>query len=401
MERTGGRLPRPDLGTTAASGIACELGRTPAAIYARAGVLDLTEGNPPAYTKWEIVQIRAGYAQGVPVSQLAVLIGRPVSGLASLASKLHITHANGPADWSEAEQQRALALAEEGHRYRRIATDLAAEGFPERHHNAVGQVLRKLGYGRGWGRRWLQEEDDLLRDTYARNASLTPLRTRLGRTPCAISYRARELGLSGTHARPNGWRTEPSWTDDEIAVLRRDYGKTPTPALAAALGRKKAGVYNKAFSLGLVHGWMRAFTAEEEQAIRIARDGWISLPDLSAALGRDVAVVGKHAGRMGIPFSTRPHKAPRGPRGNRPVLTLATILATDMGASPAAVVSNQTGQLHTVETDDAVSRQPTIVAMPGMPPASQAVLLAMREAGLLKAVGSTPSVLLLATRTGH
>ena len=311
-----------------------------------------------------------------------MLIGRPVCGLASLASKMHSAHANGPADWSHEEQQRALTLAEEGHRYVRIAADLAAEGFPQRRHNAVGQVLRKLGYGRGWGRRWLEEEDDLLRDAYARNASLTSLRTRLGRTPCAIRYRARELGLSGTHARPNGWRTEPSWTDEEIAILRRDYGKLPTPALAAALGRKKAGVYNKAFSLGLIHGWMRAFSAQEEQAIRIARDGWISLPDLSAALGRDAAVVGKHAARMGIPFSTRPHKVSRGPRGNRPVLTLAAILATDVAAScPAAVVQDQPAKKQTVQAGGVSPHGPFVVVMPGVPATPPGVLLLGTETG--------------------
>ena len=400
-------------GATAVSEIASGLGRTPAAVYARAGFLKLTEGNPPPYTEWEIAQVRAGYARGVAVSQLAVLIGRPVSGIASLAGKLHIAHANAPADWSEAEQQRALALAEAGHRYRRIAADLAAEGFPARKHNAVGQVLRKLGYGRGWGRPWLGEEDDLLRDAYARSASLTPLRTRLGRTPSAISHRVNELGLRGTHGRPNGWRTEPSWTDEEIATLRRDYGRVPTQALADALGRKKSGVYNKAFALGLVHGWMRPFSADEEQAIRIARDGCIALPDLSAALGRDTAVVGKHAARMGIPFSTRPHRVPRGPRRNRPAPTLAAILARPVKVcpeppvsqpanDPARRLSGTQAQLLKERTgrplDARKSPRRTIVAMPGVPAVKAAILLAMQQAGLLQTVATSPAIDLLAGR---
>ena len=137
-------------GREATSSIAADLGRSCTAVYARASALGLTEGNAPSYTEWEIAQIRAGYAGGVPVAQLATLIGRPACGIATVASRLGITHRNAPADWSAAEQQRALALAETGLRYRQIARDLAAEGFPVRPHNAVGQTLRKLGYARGW-----------------------------------------------------------------------------------------------------------------------------------------------------------------------------------------------------------------------------------------------------------
>ena len=383
-----------DYNTIATSDIAAAFGRTPAAVYARAGLLKLTEGNPPPYTAWEIAQIRAGYAQGIPISQLAVLIARPASGIASLASKLDIAHANGPPDWSTEEQQRALALAEAGHPYRRIAASLAVEGFPDRRHNAVGQVLRKLGYGRGWGRTWLAEEDDLLREAYANGDSLTPLRQRLGRTPHSIRFRAGELGLRGSHARPNGWRTEPSWTNEEVAVLRRDYGKVPTPALAAALGRKKGGVFNKAFSLGLVHGWMRAFSEDEDRAIRIARAGTISLPDLSLALNRDAAVVSKHAIRMGIPFATRPHPAPRGPRRNRPRLTLASILAKEIcrDAPASRELEGAAASPHPA------ALPPVALPMPGVPALPQTILVAMQEAGLLTAVAATAGFVLLASQ---
>ena len=297
-------------------------------MYARAGLLGLTEGNAP-YSDWEVAQIRAGYALGTPIAQLGVLIARPVSGIAAVASRLQIRHANGPRSWSGAEQQRALELADTGLRYAVVADRLHGEGFPRRSAIAVGQTLRLLGYGRGWGRPWLPEEDDLLRDAYAHNKSLTPLRSRLGRSRTSIAWRAGELELQGTHARPNGWRTEPSWTAEDIAVLRRDYGAVPTPELARRLNRPKAGIYTKAWSLGLKHGFMRAFSGDEERAIRVAHRHGISLTDLGAALDRDVAVVSKHAIRMGIPFSARTNRAARGPRRNRPPVTLKTLLALD------------------------------------------------------------------------
>ncbi len=320
-------------GHEATSTIAATLGRSCGAVYARAGLLGLTEGNAPEYTDWEIAQIRAGYALGTPVAQLGVLIGRPASGIATVASRLGIRHANGPRSWSGAEQQRALELAEAGLRYAVVADRLHGEGFPRRSGNTVGQILRRLGHERGWGRPWLPEEDDLLRDAYAHGKSLTPLRTRLGRSRTSIAWRAGELELQGTHARPNGWRTKPSWTEEDIAVLRRDYGTVPTPELARRLNRPKAGVYTKAWSLGLRHGFMRAFSEDEERAIRIAHHHGVSLTDLSAALDRDPAVVSKHAIRMGIPFSARTRRAPRGLRRNRPPVTLGMLLAMDEGES--------------------------------------------------------------------
>lgn len=314
-------------GTDATSVIASVLGRSAGAIYAHAGLLELTGATEPDWTAWETAQVRAGYQQSVPVAQLGVLIGRTSAAIATLASKLEIKHANAPPDWSAAEQQRALELAGEGHRYVVIAERLRAEGHPQRSGRTVGQTLRRLGYARGWGRSWLAEEDDLLRGAYAHGKSLTPLRTRLGRSKTSIAYRAGELDLQGTHARPNGWRTDPPWTEADIAILRRDYGTVPTPELAARLGRKKAGVYNKAHALRLVHGFMQAFSDEEERAMRIAWRHGTSITDLGKALDRDVAVVSKHAIRIRIPFSARTNKAPRGPRRGRPAVTLASLLA--------------------------------------------------------------------------
>lgn len=75
-----------------------------------------------------------------------------------------------------------------------------------RNSRSLGQRLRKLGYGRGWGRAWIAEEDDLLRHAHAAGASLTPLRERLGRSACSIRWRVGVLGLRGTHVHHVGFR---------------------------------------------------------------------------------------------------------------------------------------------------------------------------------------------------
>jgi hypothetical protein len=309
------------------SAIAPAVGRSTAAVYARAQLLGLSEGNPPPYTAWEDAQLRAGYATGVPVAQIAILIGRPCSGVVSRASLLGLRHVNKADDWSEAERARALAFAEDGLPYRRITARLVEEGYPRREIGALGQMLRKIGYERGWGRPWLEDEDALLRLAYTAGASLTPLIARLGRSKHSIRWRADYLNLQGTHINRNGWRTEATWTPDQLAYLRAQYGRIPAKKIAEALGRKLGGVYNKAHALDLDSRWLRPFSADEDRAIRIAHGQRLSIVDLAQALGRDTAVVSKHAIRLGLSFANRARQAPRTRREGRPVMTLATILA--------------------------------------------------------------------------
>ena len=289
--------------------LAARLGRGVSALYARAQLLGLSETGSPPYSGWEDAQIRAGYAKGVPVAQIASLIGRPFAGVISRAS--------------------ALALAATGVPYVVIARALASEGFPARNSRSLGQRLRKLGYGRGWGRPWIIEEDELLRHAYATGASLTPLRERLGRSPHSIRWRAEALGLRGTHVRRDGFRQGPVWTAEDEARLRADYGKVPTRELARDLGRGVRAVLYHANRLGLVHGFMRAFSAHEDRAIRNAWTHGVSMVDVAQALGRDPAVIGKHAARIGCRFNdpARPVRGPRTRRANRTTVTLQSLLA--------------------------------------------------------------------------
>ena len=94
--------------------IARDLGRSCSAVYVRAQILELTEPQPPEWTEWEDAQLRAGYTRATDVSQIAAIIGRPVSGTASRASKLGLKHPNNPAGWTEPEICRALELLDTG-----------------------------------------------------------------------------------------------------------------------------------------------------------------------------------------------------------------------------------------------------------------------------------------------
>ncbi|CCW17313.1 hypothetical protein EBBID32_16520 [Sphingobium indicum BiD32] len=289
--------------------IASDLGRSCSAVYARARLLDLTGGNPPEWTPWEDAQLVEGYRRGVPLAQIATLIGRPFGGLSSRAGHLAIVHANHPPDWSAQETARALELAEAGHRYTAIVALLGQEGFPQRTIRGFGLAIRKLGYGRGWGRAWTPEEDALLRRAYEEGASLTPLRRQLGRTGGSLRHRAEYLQLRGSHANRNGWRIGPDWTDADEARLRADYGRMSTKDLATSMGRTKAAITSRANALGLVHGYIRPFSDNEARALAIAFRTGVSIADLAAALNRKAMSLSKYATNHGYPFGRRPRRA--------------------------------------------------------------------------------------------
>lgn len=323
--------------------VAALLARSCSAVYARAGKLGLTTGNPPRWSDWEVAQLRAGYGQGIPVAQLALLIGRPACSLASKASLLGIRHANDDPDWTDAERAECLRLAETGMLYSKIVGALADTGFPRRSKQAIDQYLMKAGYKRGWGRPWTAEEEDSLRAAYARNDSIRQWAFRNARTVSSVRWKAGDLGLQGTHANKQGFCGE-TWTEAELAVLRAEYGRTRTAELAKRFGRSHLAVCLRANVLGLEHGFMRPFSPDEDRAFHIAfhsRD--ITFGDLAAVMGRDVAVIGRHAKRLGLKFSERPYPPPRTPRKSRRTWTLVDILALDTPAPaepdppPAAV----------------------------------------------------------------
>ncbi|EZP77798.1 hypothetical protein BV97_04367 [Novosphingobium resinovorum] len=293
-------------GQEPAATIAARLGRSCGAVYTRAAILGLSEQAAPAWTPWEDAQLRAGFAADIPTAQVALIIGRPHAGVYSRAGKLGIKHASSPKGWTNAEIERAIELVQAGHTYTQIGVILGTEGFATRTKSSLQALMQRTGQGKGWGRVWMPEEDELLIKAYRENASLTPLRNRLGRSVFSIRWRAEYLNLRGTHARSKGWRLGPDWSEADEAWLRRDYGKTPTPELARQMGRTRAAIFTRANILGLVHEGRQRWTPDHLAALRIAHEHGISLADLAAALGREAGALHKYAAKQGLIFGRRP-----------------------------------------------------------------------------------------------
>lgn len=286
-------------GNEPAAVIAGDLGRGVAAVYQRAAVLGLSQEGAPDWSEWEDAQLRAGYEAAVPVAQIATLVGRPLSGTMTRASVLRLRHPSLPPDWSEAEVARMLELAQTGMLYSRIRRQMIDEGFPARSKQGFGGKLRAIGYGRGWGRPWSGDEDELIRRAYANGDSLTPLVNLLGRTRTSICWRARAIGVAGTHKDKAGWRRGPDWSPEDEARLREAYGKVPMDELAAELGRAKRAIYTRAHLLGLKANYCDRFSADDDRLIREAVERRQPLQALCERLGRNIDSIQRRAKRLG------------------------------------------------------------------------------------------------------
>ncbi len=316
--------------------LAKHLDRAPTAIYSRAGLLGLANGSAPPYGAAEDAILRDLFPTATAIAEIATRLGRTGSSVLTRAYNLGLKRPDGPKQWTTDEQARALELAEAGHPYPRVRTMLATEGYPIRAESTFQAFIRRTGYARGWGRPWIDEEIDLIRAAYRDGANLVQLGHRMGRSGHSIRWKAAELGLQGSHPKPNGARQGRPWSEADDAVLRAKYGKgrMKTAKLAALLDRPKGAVYNRAFMLGLDHGYFREWTPEEDLIVRVAHEHGISLTDVASVLDRDQALVSKRSIGLGIPFSARPVKAPRGPRAKRQPVTRASLLALIRARQP-------------------------------------------------------------------
>lgn len=105
-----------------------------------------------------------------------------------------------------------------------IRRKLAAKGFPFRAESSFQAFIAASGYHRGWGRPWIEEECDLLRQAYQTGDNLVALSHRLGRSRHSIRWKAAELNLSGTHPKPNGAPQGRPWSEADDEMLRAHYG---------------------------------------------------------------------------------------------------------------------------------------------------------------------------------
>ena len=293
-----------------------------------------------------------------------------VAGRAILAEALGLAPAPEPATaasspkrprgWCEGQD----AVVRAG--YKRRATlavmraELIAAGFQSRSLGSISQRGQALGFtSERAAPLWSEPEDGILRDAYEAGELITAIRLTLARAGFrrnrgAIQMRAIALGVAGLRTRPwtpaekaivraaldadrtfeairielesKGYerghtavvrlahkmgvhRATASWTDDELALLRRRYAeKRPVREIAEEIGRHISAVASMASKLGLKQ--RVRWTDEDRAALRRAFHAGDTLDVVCRQIGRPLSNVYSEARRMGLKFPPTPRRSP-------------------------------------------------------------------------------------------
>lgn len=142
--------------------------------------------------------------------------------------------------------------------------------------------------------RWSAREDRTLRRLYARNAPVSEIATRLGRSGDAVVARRSALAIP---ARP---RSRP-WTAWEETLLRATVSAgLPLSVIAARLDRSRDQVRTRSRHLLRPRPPARPYAASEDEAIRHSSTVGEDLEAVARRLGRSADAVRLRAQRLGV-----------------------------------------------------------------------------------------------------
>jgi hypothetical protein len=170
---------------------------------------------------------------------------------------------------------------------------------------AVRRRRRLLRPARPPGKPYRPEEDAALRNAIASGRSLSEPASQLGRSEGALRVRARSLGLL-----PAGSRRR--WTRREDELLREGYERGLACDEVAGVmlggGRTPGAVSARAGKLGLAT-YARAWTPEEEWALRHLAFAGASLYAVAERHGRTPEAIRRRARRLGVELAQEPAPA--------------------------------------------------------------------------------------------
>jgi hypothetical protein len=312
--------------------ISQEIGRTEDAVTARRRLLRLrARRSPRPWSDLEDTLLRLAGDRGIPATELAPRLRRPVESIRARRRKLRLARPAAQR-YTDADDATLRARWSSGD-IETLARELG------RTPDALRLRARGLGLHRPPPRRrWTPAEDAIVRDGYTRGLACGEIADSLpDRSPTAVAARARKLGLA-TYAR--------RWTPQDHARLRALLQLRTVDDTARLLGRTPEAIRRRAAKLALPppteRGTPRAtmpWTAAEDELLRL--HAALSPSVLADLVGRsDRAVVtrlrrlGLRAGRWRSPHHPTPTRGRLAPgeqalverelqaRGNRAVPSL-------------------------------------------------------------------------------
>ena len=244
------------------------------------------------------VKLRALYAAGAPIRQVARELGRSEDAAVARRRALGIAPRRMPRPWSPREELLLRSALAAGIPIRILAARL------ERSPAELRARRRQLGLPTPpAGRRYTPLEETLLRDGLANGSSWSELARRLNRTRGAARAHADALGLIAPERRRY-------WTALEDAVLRDGYAEGLTCAeIAGGLpDRTEGAVAARARKLGLAT-YARRWSRAEDARLR-ALAARCPPAQLARMLGRTPEAIRRRARRLAVAL-----RAPSDPGG--------------------------------------------------------------------------------------
>jgi hypothetical protein len=225
------------------------LGRRAGEVRWRRRTLGLTRAASRPYTADEDAALRSWLREGSDFEELAARLRRSSGGVRLRAAKLGLHRPQQRRRWSASEDAAIRDGYDMGLRCGKIASLV-----PGRTPAAVSARARKLRLS-NHGRLWTSAEDERLQ-RLAAERTVDELAVLLRRTPDAIRQRARKLRVALLEHPPTTRSTAP-WTAAEDELLRLHAGLNPA-ALARLLQRSDRAITIRLAKLGLRSGRERS-----------------------------------------------------------------------------------------------------------------------------------------------
>jgi len=226
--------------------VARRLGRPEDQVRRRRRLIVGPRSSPRSYSTTEDELLRACWADSGDIEVLARELGRSAGSLRLRAQNLGIHRPLRRRRWQRDED----AILRDGYE-RALSCAQIADQLPGRSPGAVAARAGKLGIAT-YARVWLPLDDQRLRTLVGEGLAVEPIAQALGRTPQALTMRARRLDLV-LASRGVAPRAGRPWTTAEDDVLRVNGALNPA-ALASALGRSSSSVVERLRRLGLKTG---------------------------------------------------------------------------------------------------------------------------------------------------
>lgn len=244
-------------------------------------------------------RLRGLYADGVSLREIGGRLGRSARSVDERRRTLGISPRRHVREWTEAEDALVRAAVRTGMPGSQLAQRLTrpVEQVRRRRHLIVGARPVAPPYSAA--------EDERVRSCWAGAGDLDALARELGRSAGSLRLRAQAIGLYRPQPRPR-------WRPEEDDILRDGYEQALTCSQIASQlpGRSAGATAARAAKLGIAT-YARRWSQRDDHRLQLLSSEGVAVESIAQALGRTPTALVLRARRLGIALP-RTALTPRG-----------------------------------------------------------------------------------------